>query len=104
MALTIKTDNPSGLLTAIKKAIDDKTIATWSYDNDGDFTHTPEQWKNKAWLRPKIETGELKFIIISPKDTTVTKAVSGIYHGRFIEMLTTHFETKFSTATATIPL
>ena len=104
MALTIKTDNPMGLLTAIKKAIDVNTIVTWAYDNDGDFTHTPEQWVNKAWLRPKVETGELKFLIIAPKDTNLTKVVSGIYHGRFIEMLTSHFETKFSTATATIPL
>ena len=102
--LSIKTDNPSGLLASIKKAIDDKTVATWSHDKDGDFTHTPEQWKSKAWLRPKLETGELRFVIISPKDTTLTKMVSGIYHGRFIEMLTSHFDTKFSTATATIPL
>ena len=104
MALTIKTDNPMGLLTAIKKAIDVNTIVTWAYDNDVDFTHTPEQWVNKALLRPKVETGELKFLIIAPKDTNLTKVVSGIYHGRFIEMLTSHFETKFSTATATIPL
>lgn len=103
MALSVKTDNPSGLLSSIKKAIDDNVVATWSYDKDGDFTHIPDQWRNKAWLRPKTETGELRFVIIEPKDTTITKMVSGIYHGRFIEMLTSHFDTKFSTATATIP-
>jgi len=103
MALSVKTDNPSGLLSSIKKAIDDNVVVTWSYDKDGDFTHTPDQWRNKAWLRPKTETGELRFVIIEPKDTKTTKMVSGIYHGRFIEMLTSHFDTKFSTATATIP-
>lgn len=103
MALSVKTDNPTGLLASIKKAIDDNEIATWSYDKDGDFTHTPDQWKNKAWLRPKAEEVELRFLIISPKDTIITKMVSGIYHGRFIEMLTSHFDKKFSSATATIP-
>lgn len=53
MALSVKTDNPSGLLTSIRKAIDNKVVSTWSYDKDGDFSHTPDQWKNKAWLRPK---------------------------------------------------
>ena len=54
MAIIIKTNNPSGLLKAIYKAIDDKEIETWIYDADKDFTHTPDQWKNKAWLRPKV--------------------------------------------------
>ena len=103
MALSVKTDNPTGLLASIKKAIDDKEIVTWSYDKDGDFTHTPDQWENKAWLRPKTVTGELRFVIIAPKNTTITKMVSGIFHGRFIEMLVSHFDKKFTTATATIP-
>lgn len=103
MSLSIKTTNPLGLLESIKKAIDEKTIETWSYDSEGDFTHTPEQWNKKAWLRPKVEAGELRLIIVSPKDTKLTKVVSGIYHGRFIEMLGMHFESKFTTATATIP-
>ena len=42
MAVIVKTGDPAGLLKKIKKAIDDKHIETWSYDSDGDFTHTPE--------------------------------------------------------------
>jgi hypothetical protein len=103
MALTIKTNSPSDLLKAIKAAIDAKQTVTWSYDKDDDFTHTPDQWKNKAWLRPKVEVGELKFLVVAPKDVQLTKAVSGVYQGRFIEMLVTHFETKFSTITAIVP-
>ena len=46
MAINFDTDNPTKLLSAFKKAIDDKKIVTWSYDKDGYFTHTPEQWRS----------------------------------------------------------
>jgi len=101
MAVIVKTGDPAGLLKKIKKAIDDKHIETWSYDSDGDFTHTPEQWKGKAWLRPKIYTGELRFGILKQTSINMSKIVYGVYHGRFIEMLLTHFDTEFSIAQAT---
>lgn len=101
MAVIVKTDNPSGLLKAIYKAIDDKKIETWSYDSDKDFTHVPDQWKNKAWLSPKVYSGELRFGIISQKSVDMSKLIYGIYHGRFVEMLLTHFDTDFTTAAAT---
>lgn len=101
MALIIKTTNPSGLLAEIKKSIDSKAIETWSYDSDNDFTHTAEQWIKKAWLRPKIYTGELRFGILGRKDTALTKLVYAIYHGRFAEMLLNHFDKEFSEVKAT---
>ncbi|MBS1511089.1 MAG: hypothetical protein JST86_09620 [Bacteroidetes bacterium] len=104
MAIVINTNNASTLLASIKKAIDNKKIATWSYDDDGDFTHTPDQWAKKAWLRPSTDTaGVLKLTLISPKGVTLTKVVSGVYQGRFVEMLVTHFESSFTTATTSIP-
>jgi hypothetical protein len=101
MAIIIKTNDPADLLKAIKKSIDEGTIETWSYDTDGDFTHTPPQWFKKAWLRPKQYVGELRFGILGPKDTKLSAEIYGVYHGRFIEMLLTHFDNKFSIATAT---
>jgi len=101
MALIIKTTDPSGLLKAIKSAIDNKHIETWSYDSDGDFTHTPPQWFEKAYLRPKIAVGELQFGIVGSKNGKLTAEIYGVYHGRFIEMLLIHFNDKFSTASAT---
>lgn len=101
MAIIVKTDNPSGLLKAIYKAIDDNKVETWIYDSDKDFTHAPAQWKNKAWLRPKVYTGELRFGILKPKNSGLSKEVYGVYHGRFIEMLLAHFDTDFTLATAT---
>ena len=59
MALYFLADQPSQLLSSFKKAIDDGHVATWSYDKDGDFTHTAAQWKNLAWLRPSTVSGRL---------------------------------------------
>jgi hypothetical protein len=100
MAIVIKTDNPTHLLTLIKKAIDDKTIVTWSYDNDGDFTHTPDQWEFRAWLRPQININELRLGILKNKGEEMSYSLYGVY-GRFIEMLLSHFDTKFTIASAT---
>jgi hypothetical protein len=101
MAIIVKTNNPSGLLKAIYKAIDDNEVETWAYDADKDFTHIPPQWKNKAWLRPEVHIGELRFGIMGQKDVRMSKTIYGVYHGRFIEMLLTHFDTDFTLATAT---
>ena len=103
MAIRIKTNNPSELLDSIKKSIDSKVIDTWSYDSVGDFTHTPEQWKNKAWLRPNVDInpGELTFGIIGTKEVKLSKFTYGLYHGRFIEMLLNHFDKDFSNVSAT---
>lgn len=101
MALIVKTANPQGLLSDIKKAIDTKSIQTWQYDSDGDFTHTPEQWKYKAWMRPTIYLGEVHFGFIGHKTVNTTKLIYALYHGRFAEMLLNHFDDKFSNVQAT---
>ncbi|HEY6230816.1 MAG TPA: hypothetical protein VIW64_06115 [Pyrinomonadaceae bacterium] len=101
MAIIVKTSSASELLKAIRKAIENKKIETWSYDSDGDFTHTPDQWNKKAWLRPKVYIGELRFGILAPQDTKMSTYIYGVYHGRFIEMLLSHFDSDFTTANAT---
>jgi hypothetical protein len=101
MAVIVKTENPRSLLSAIKKAIDDNAIETWSYDADGDFTHTADQWERRAWLRPSVREDRLVFNIIPPRTRSISRAVYGIYHGRFIEMLLNHFDNRFTDAVAT---
>jgi hypothetical protein len=101
MAIIVKTAMAAELLKAIKNAIDNRTVDTWSYDKDGDFTHTPEQWANKAWLTPKIYQGELRFGIVGQNNTKLSTVLYGVYHGRFIEMLLTHFDQNFETALTT---
>jgi hypothetical protein len=100
MAIVIYTQNPTLLLTSLKHEIDQGKIETWSYDSSNDFTHSPEQWSKKAWLRPQIGSGVLMFGLVGCKSITMTKVVYGVYHGRFIEMLLTHFDKSFSTASA----
>ena len=75
-------------------------IATWSYDKDGDFTHVPEQWKNKAWLRPATSSGKLLLNIIPAKGQNMASEVYAVYHGRFIEAMLVHCDTLFSEAYA----
>lgn len=101
MAVMTFTSKPATLLAAIKKAIDAKEIETWQYDADGDFTHTPEQWRGQAWLRPFAQQGVLTFGLLGRKNVTMTKTVYGVYHGRFVEMLLTHFDDWFTNASAT---
>ena len=100
MAITVVSTAPTTLLANIKEQIDDKEIRTWSYDQDGDFTHTPPQWKDKAWLRPKIVTGKLILNILPPSKTKLSAEVYAVYHGRFIEMLLEHFDKEFPLAWA----
>jgi hypothetical protein len=75
-------------------------VRTWSYDSDGDFTHTAEQWNKKAWLRPREEDDRLILNVLTPRSTTLSKLLYAIYHGRFIEMLLNHFDGKFKRASA----
>lgn len=101
MAITVTTSDPRGLLADIKKGIDAGTIITWKYDTDGDFTHSPTQFANRAWLRPVVAPGELLLIIVPPIKIHMSREVYAIFHGRFVEMLLAHFDTRFSVATTT---
>jgi len=100
MSVRILATDPASLLRNIYKAIDDRKIVTWQYDKDGDFTHSAEQWRYKAWFRPKIETNALVLTIMPPKDIPLSTEVYAIYHGRFIEALLAHFDQQFSYASA----
>ncbi|MFR3216426.1 MAG: hypothetical protein ACLTWE_08050 [Dysgonomonas mossii] len=94
--IEITTTKPETLLENIKKEIKENDIKTWGCDSDGDFTHTADQWDKAAWLRPQIKNQQpkLTFSIIFPKGKTNSaenEYTSGIYHGRFIQMLLNHF-------------
>jgi len=101
MAVRVFCNNPQQLLVDIKDAIRAGRVKTWTLDNDGDFTHAPEQWANKAWFRPVVGDDRVVFNILGQTTQNMSKRIYGVYHGRFIEMLLTHFDQKFSRATAT---
>src|SRR5664279_1489023 len=103
MAVRVYTDDPQGLLDAVYQAIDEGTIVTWAYDDDGDFTHTTasEQWEGQAWLTPIPQSGCLLLNILGAANVETSKEIYAVYHGRFIEMLLVHFDEGFSRADAT---
>lgn len=102
MALLIQALDAEALLVEMQSAIDAGKVRTWEYDSQGDFTHNLEQWKNKAWLRPRVLSDErLIFNIVAPQGQRITKAVYGVYHGRFAEMVLSHFDDKCSWLRAT---
>ena len=96
MAIYIETDDPQGLLEEIRRKIEDQTIKTWTIDADGDYSHV-SQWKDRAWMKSYPGERRISFGIIGRKDENMTKMVYGIYHGRFSEMLLTHFDTSIKT-------
>jgi len=106
MAIKIRTANPSDLLAQIRRGINEGKIVTWSCETHYEkqyFTHetSDKQWKGKAWFLPSFEQDVLVFNIIKPKNQTISTVVYAVYHGRFIEMLLSHFDQAFSIAWAT---
>jgi hypothetical protein len=101
MTVTVLTNDPDSLLNEIKRQIKDGTIRTWSCDTDGDFTHTPEQWARKAYLRPSVQSGKLVLSIMEiDKTPGQVEEIYAVYHGRFIEMLLRHAGPMFTLASA----
>jgi hypothetical protein len=98
MAVLFKTNTPQALLNDFKKKIDEGHVVTWSYDKNDDFTHTPDQWRFVAWMRPSIDMGGLRFNIIGNNRRVTTKADYGVYHGRLVESLASHCDHLFSEA------
>lgn len=101
MAIFVTTQTPKKLLSSIKQAISEDQITTWSIDGEDHFTHSAQQWARHAWFKARIEEKRIVFNIIPPKGKIVSRAVYGIYHGRFIEMLLNHFDGLFERASAT---
>lgn len=101
MSLTFYTQQPRALLDTFKKAIKDGHVVTWSCDKDGDFTHTLEQWKNQAWMRPVIKQGGLVMNFIgNPRATKPMRELYAIYHGRFAELMLAHCDKQFDNVSA----
>lgn len=102
MSIIVKTKNPNTLVAKIKEYIDEKKIDTWIYDSDGDFTHNVVQWEFHAWLRPIIpDENTIIFAIIGRNDKKMSVVEYAVYHGRFIEMLLSHFDKQCQSMEAT---
>jgi hypothetical protein len=100
MSVRVFSDDSASLLTRIKTLIDEGHITTWEYDRDGDFTHSPNQWRGRAYLRPEVQEDKLRLTIIRTQGEPLTREVFSVYQGRFIEMLSAHVYKRFTSAVA----
>lgn len=101
MSLRFTTAYPHQLLSAFKKLIDDGHIMTWTYDADGDFTHSPDQWRGAAWFRPVFGIGGLEFYILPSQNVPISVIVYAVYHGRFAEAMLSHCDKLFADCSVT---
>ena len=86
---------------AIKKDVDGGKVTTWSYDNDGDFTHTSAELIKKAWFRPKVYLGELRFGLIGLKEKSMSKGIYGRYHSRLSNLLLINYDSLLTSVNLT---
>jgi hypothetical protein len=102
MTVFFKTSDPNGLLKAFNGRINQEEpkgkITTWERDAQGDYTHKAQQWRNKAWFRPVVEPGGLRFNILGHKEIKTRGEIYGYYHGHLIETFLNHFDTLFTEA------
>ena len=101
MAVLFKTNTPQALLNDFKMKIDQGHVVTWSYDKDGEFKHTPDQWRDVGWMRPSIDFGGLCFNFLGNPKKTTSKPGYGVYHGRLVESIATHCDKLFTEASVT---
>lgn len=94
MAIIIHTKNPSLLLKLLNIAIDNGEIRTWLVDEDGDYTISRFQWFQHAWFRPYRDENDrhLAFGIVQSSVYPMTRQLYGVYHGRLVATLLSHFD------------
>lgn len=104
--IKVETTDPAGLIKKIDAGIEKGDIETWKrqvHEGVKYYTHSPVQWNQKGYLRPESVKGQLLLYFVWPKESDKSKAVSGVYHGRFSEMLCSHFPDLFSSIETSIP-
>jgi len=104
MAVIIHTENPDQLLDKIYEAIDNKKADKWVRTADGRLTYGALLWKNEAFLKPEIwvDENQLRFGLVKRKDRKhITSKLYALFHAKLMEMLLTHFDNDFISATAT---
>ncbi len=102
MAIIVESSTPDILLSRIRRAIDDETIVSWSYDGDGDLIPQDDALRGKGWLRPRVASRtRLLLTTVKPQETTMMLLTYGLFHSRFIHLLLVHFDAEFESVRAT---
>lgn len=96
MKIEALTASPAQMVAAIDKAISEGGLQTWKMVKDADgkplYTHTPQQWSEKALIDREVKQDRVFFTITywngKPEPSMDDK---GYYFGRFTEVLLVHF-------------
>jgi hypothetical protein len=101
MKIEALTASPDQLVTAIDKLMIEGGLETWkivkSQQQTIFYTHTPDQWNEKALISRFVGQDRVVFAITYWKGLTQpTIADKGVYFGRFTEVLLVHFREYFS--------
>lgn len=101
MKIIVYTNTPSILKNAIDKKISSDETKTWEIvfnnKNEALYSHSPEQWKEKAMPKPYIHENTLEFRISWwNKNGEPNEETKGYIVGRFVEILMVHFKEKFT--------
>lgn len=101
MRIEAITDEPQKLVNAINKAIKDGDLKTWSKlvskNDETLYSHTPEQWNEKAMPIVHIHEDKFKFSMTwLAKNEEPAEATKGYILGRFTEVLMVHFKNHFT--------
>lgn len=99
MEIIVYAKNPSFLIGSIKKDINDGELKTWEIkkNNKGEilFNHIPNQWSDKALLKPYITDEKLTLKIAWWDGHEPEENIKGYIIGRFTEILMVHFRRQF---------
>lgn len=102
MKIIAFTDNPKLLQNSLDEKMSPPVVLkTWEIKkNDKDevlYSHIPEQWKEKALLKPKILNDRIEFEINWwRKNGEPDEATKGYITGRFVEILMVHCRNQFT--------
>ena len=101
MKIDALTNTPQQIVDAINKAIKDGDLKTWKrVENDKKetlYSHTPEQWDEKAMVKPNVHKDRTTFTITWwSKNEEPSLEVKGYILGRFTEILLVHFQAYFT--------
>ena len=101
MAVVAFTTAPHALVRAINAELEHKSLDGWVRDRDGDFTRPDSPPEYRAWFRPKIAEDRVRFLVLAPNDRRMSVRSYARAHASFIEFLLSHFDSKFTAASAT---
>lgn len=99
MKIFAYTADPKALYDAINYKIEKEKLKTWEIKLDSEkdihYNHTPDQWSDRALIKPILQKDYLEFKITWWKNNKPEKDTKGYYLGRFTEILMVHFRDLF---------